>query len=114
MEESKALDVRGKVVEGEVMREAPPGMQKYELEAWLVPLGSFPVERIAYKDYEPSYEVYRAHVWLLENGRFALVTESGCSCYKPESANIDIFPASGAGRAAALEKFTDWGKKDHS
>lgn len=80
----------------------------YELEAWIEQLGSVPVERIAHADYSQSYEMNVAHVYKLESGQYALVTESGCSCYEPFQADIDLYPT----KRAAMEKFNAWEKEN--
>jgi hypothetical protein len=79
-------------------------IDKYDLEAWIFRLGSTPVERVAHEDKSGSYEMNQAHVYRLENGRFALVTESGCSCYSNSDADIDLFPD----QAAAMASFEKW------
>ena len=34
----------------------------------------------------------RRHIFELENGKFAVVNEEGCSCYDVVEADIDIYP----------------------
>lgn len=68
------------------------GLSDYEVKAWIVQLGSFPTERIDHADYSQSYEMDMAHLLKLENGKFALVVEFGCSCYSSEDADIELFP----------------------
>lgn len=80
------------------------GIEERELKAWIGALGSMPISRIAHKDNSRSYEMEMAHVFELENGKFALVTEEGCSCYSPEKAYIELFPD----KEKALEKFSQW------
>lgn len=84
------------------------GIDEYEIKSWLPKLGSIPIERVAYKDMSESYEMERAHVFRLENGQFALVTESGCSCYDYEDAVIDLFPD----LKSAMESFDKWVKRN--
>lgn len=79
-----------------------------DLKAWIVALGSMPVKRIAHKDFSVPYEMNMAHVYELENGKYALVTEQGCSCYSADRAVIDLFPA----LDAAMNSFTKWAKEN--
>lgn len=78
----------------------------YELEAWITTLGSLPVERIRHADLSESYEMNMAHLFLLENGLYALVTESGCSCYESSQADIELFKS----KTAAINSFEKWEK----
>lgn len=64
----------------------------WELEAWIYRLGSVPIKLIKEQDLSEPYEMEMARVFLLENGKYALVIESGCSCYEPRDAEIEIFP----------------------
>lgn len=57
------------------------GLDSYEIEAWIGTLKSMPVKVIEQGDQSASYEMEKMHVLLLENGEFATVHESGCSCY---------------------------------
>lgn len=82
------------------------GISEWELKAWIERLGSVPKERIAHEDYAGSYETLCASVFLLENGQYALVTESGCSCYSAEDADIDLYPT----KEMAMEQFQAWDK----
>ena len=79
----------------------------YEIKDWIVPLGSYPKELIATGDHSRSYEQERLHVFKLENNRYATVHESGCSCYDPTWAGIELFPT----KKAAIEKFERWDKQ---
>lgn len=73
----------------------------YEFKAWIVRLGSMPVELIISEDQSESYEMDRRHVFKLENGQYALISEVGCSCYMSEEADIELYP----NKAAALKAF---------
>lgn len=84
------------------------GIDDYELEAWIGALGSMPVKRVAHADLSRSYEMTRAHVFILENGRAVLVTESGCSCYEPRDADMEFFPT----QVAALKALERWKKEN--
>jgi len=84
-------------------------LDSYRLEAWITTFGSVPVELIASEDFSESYEMDAGHVYRLENGKFATVFESGCSCYEARDAAIELFPT----KEAAMEQFDAWvkGKK---
>jgi hypothetical protein len=62
----------------------------YDIEKWIMRLGSMPKKTIALRDDSGSYEMHRAWILQLENGQFAVVTESGCSCYDSSQAEIDL------------------------
>lgn len=79
-------------------------IDSWEWHSWASRLGSVPVDRIEHEDRSESYEMDRAHVFKLENGKYALVTESGCSCYESGSALIDLYPT----EQKALEAFAAW------
>ena len=64
---------------------------RYELEDWIGKLQSMPVEEIDSYDESQSYEFAAGHLFKLENGKYAFVYESGCSCYDPSWAEISIF-----------------------
>lgn len=80
------------------------GIDKDEISAWIHALGSMPISRIAHEDRSQSYEMDVAHVFELENGKFALVTEEGCSCYESSDAQIELFPD----KKKALKQFEKW------
>ena len=82
------------------------GISEWDLKAWIGTLGSVPVERLAHEDLSESYEMTVAHVFKLENKKYALITEEGCSCYESSQAEIELFPT----KAAALEAFEKWKK----
>jgi hypothetical protein len=84
------------------------GIDDYEIKAWIKTLGSMPVERVAHEDLSESYEMTEAHVFKLENGQYALVTEDGCSCYSADEAEIELFPT----QEKAVDKFNIWLKKN--
>ena len=72
---------------------------------WLSQFGdSEPIETIADFDKEPSYEMDRAVVFKLKNGKYAYVHESGCSCYESSDAMIDIYDT----KKEAMEQFNAW------
>lgn len=84
------------------------GLSDYEIEAWITRLGSYPKAVVKSEDLSASYEMTAAKVLALENGQFALVTESGCSCYSSSDADIDLFPT----ETAAVESFDKWVKEN--
>ena len=61
----------------------------YDLGEWILSFGSFPVEVTDSKDFSASYEMERAHIFKLQNRRYAYVEEVGCSCYEPYGAKIE-------------------------
>lgn len=73
----------------------------WDYEAWVIRLGGLPTEVLAHEDRSGGYEQNSAHVFKIRPGRYALVTESGCSCYSSRDAAIYIY-----GRASdALKDF---------
>jgi hypothetical protein len=84
------------------------GLDSWEIEMWITRLGSFPVERVKHADHSEDYAMREAHVLRLESGQFALVTESGCSCYESSDAEIELFPS----RSLAVEAFDKWDKEN--
>ncbi len=61
----------------------------YQFNYWKGTTGFEPVELIASEDISGSYEMDAMHVFRLKRG-YAIVHESGCSCYSPDWASIDI------------------------
>lgn len=80
------------------------GVEEYQIKAWLYALGSRPEKRVRYADYGQTYEVEMMHVFILQNGKYATVLESGCSCYDSSDAEIEVF----ATFQAAVQKFNQW------
>lgn len=66
-----------------------------------------PVREVASRDESADYEIQRAHVFALERGNFALVTEIGCSCYTSSDAGMDFYPT----ERAAMDAFEKWFKR---
>lgn len=64
----------------------------YEFESWKDTTGFEPVALIASADNAGSYEKSELHVFKLKRG-YAIVHESGCSCYSSSDADIDILPS---------------------
>ena len=80
---------------------------KYEFKEWIEELGSMPIEMLASEDFSQSYETRTMHIFKLENGKYATVIESGCSCYDPSLATIDVLKS----KEDALEQFNNWRKQ---
>lgn len=80
----------------------------YEFKEWESKMGSIPVEQIASKSYDVSYEMHRAHIFKLLNNNYAVVTEDGCSCYDATWAQIEVHPT----KKRATESFDKWVKSN--
>lgn len=65
-------------------------MGDYLLDTWASSLPSKAIEVLYTEDHGAAYEVNSQHVLLLEDGRCAVVTECGCSCYDSSQADIEI------------------------
>lgn len=65
---------------------------RYEFDAWIEILGSEPIELIKSIDKSESYEQDHKHLFKLDNGEYAVIHESGDSCYEPSDAIINKFP----------------------
>lgn len=73
------------------MKEIKYEAWRYEFDAWMSILESVPKFILYSIDKSESYEMDRRHLFKLENGRYAVVKESGCSCYSPSGAVINLF-----------------------
>lgn len=82
------------------------GIDSWDLSAWIEQLGSVPVERLRHEDHSESYEMSVAHLFRLENGKYAVVIEEGCSCYSSSDAQIEVFPSLERAEAS----FNEWEK----
>lgn len=72
---------------------------------WEATPGSEPVKIVAEEDRSQDYETDSITVFELENGKFAVVIESGCSCYDSSSdAAIEVH----ATYEEAMKSFNDW------
>lgn len=80
------------------------GLDSYEIEAWITSLGSVPVERVKHADHSEGYDMSEGHILRLENGKYAVVIEEGCSCYSSSDAQIELFPT----LERAEESFKEW------
>jgi hypothetical protein len=72
----------------------------YQNEYWAAAAGANIVEVIEEENTSADYEVQERHLFKLENGRFAVVEESGCSCYSLMDANIETFDTKEEAQAA--------------
>ena len=82
----------------------------YQISGWIEKLQSVPIQLIKTSDLSRPYEMSSCHLFKLENGRYAVIVEEGCSCYRSEDAEIDIFPD----KKVAMEAFKVWEKsKDY-
>lgn len=81
------------------MNEVPSRFSS-ENEYWSAIAGANITEVIAEEDTSADYEVTARHLYKLENGRFAVVEESGCSCYSMSDAHIETFDTEKAAQAA--------------
>ena len=79
-------------------------LEEYEIEAWIIRLGSMPKEVIEWCDRSEDYSTCRFLILKLEDGNYATVEESGCSCYSSSEANIEIFST----KAEARDRFDKW------
>lgn len=84
------------------------GLDSYQLDAWAGRLGSPVVSRVAHDDRGGSYEMNCIHVLKLKNRHYAVVTESGCSCYSSDDAVIDLHPD----KKKAMNAFDKWQKEN--
>ena len=73
----------------------------YEFSEWIKSLQSAPVELVSSANYSSGYDMDRCHVFKLEDGKYAVIVESGCSCYDVSDAKIELFPK----KSQATEKF---------
>ncbi len=62
----------------------------YEFKYWVTVMGFDPIELIDSENKSGFYEMDRMHIFKLVSGQYAVVKESGCSCYEARDASIDI------------------------
>lgn len=77
-----------------------PSRFSYQNEYWATLAGSNIVEVIAEEDHSEGYDVNEKHLYKLENGRFAVVSESGCSCYSLADADVTTYDTLNAAQDA--------------
>jgi len=64
-----------------------------EVACWKEEMGALPKALLLSEDNPESYEMDRKHLFELEDGKFAVVEESGCSCYESSDAIINTYPS---------------------
>jgi len=81
----------------------------YPLQAWEEKFGSRAIALVYSEDRSEGYEKNCAEIFLLANEKFALVTESGCSCYEAErDAEIELFPTITEAKQQMKKFFKRW------
>lgn len=70
-------------------------ISEYALDVWETQLGAPVIEELDSVDYSESYEVDRAHLVKLGNDKYAVISESGCSCYDYSDAHISVYDTLG-------------------
>jgi hypothetical protein len=83
-------------------------INEYDWEHWKDILGSPAIRKIEKCNRAGSYEMRQCTAYELENGKFALVDERGCSCYSSDQANIELFPNLGS----VIEAMEKWKKEN--
>lgn len=63
---------------------------QYEFESWEPEFSAKAVALVFQDDRSEPYTRRAAHVFRLDNGKYALVTEDGCSCYTRHDAVITV------------------------
>ena len=76
----------------------------YEFNYWKRTIGFDPVELVESHDQSPSCEMQRMHIFKLRNGEYAVVEETGCSCYDSGQAQIEFHKD----LKSAMEIFNKW------
>jgi hypothetical protein len=81
-----------------------PDNWTYEFNAWKDAMGGLPDQLLASHDKSEQYEMDRCHVFRIRPGRFVTIFESGCSCYEPENATIEVY----GDEASAMASYSKW------
>lgn len=68
-----------------------PTRFSYQNEYWVTITGSNIVDVIEEEEGETNYSTNEKHLYKLEDGRYAVVQESGCSCYGLADAVIETY-----------------------
>ena len=76
-------------------------------DGWTSTAGAKAVAEVGHADCSESWGMEMMHVFQLEGGQYAVVHESGCSCYDSNDADIELLPF-----AIAFEKYIRY-KKDN-
>lgn len=78
-------------------------------ECWSNSLnGLKPILELGHADCSESWEMDQMHVFKLTDGQYVIVSESGCSCYEPEQADVELQPS----LVAAFDKYLEYKKKN--
>ncbi len=77
---------------------------EYEFKDWINNFKSYPIEEIELCDRSEDYSIDKIHVFKLEDNNYAVVVESGCSCYSNSDAQIEIFSS----KKDAIAKYEKW------
>ena len=80
----------------------------YEFSYWCDISGFVPLTYVDEANYSQSYEIERMLIFELTGGRYATVIESGCSCYDPSWATVDLH----GDLQSALDSFQQY-KREH-
>lgn len=80
--------------------------EEWSIKEWIFTLGSMPIAEVVHLDLGEAYTRREAHVLKLENGKYALIVEEGCSCYTAANAEIELFPS----EFKAMRAFDRWAK----
>lgn len=75
-----------------------------DYSSWETQFGSKAIRTIASEDQSADWEVNAFHVYELENGKYATVYESGCSCYDSNDAQIEVYDT----EEEAMAEFNSW------
>ncbi len=78
----------------------------YAVECWEEMHGFKITEQLAYTDRSECYEVDAGHVFALDNGKFAVVIERGCSCYSSSDADVSLCDT----KEEAMKEYNRWAK----
>ena len=81
---------------------------QWEKDIWSKQLGSKITEELESRDWSACYEMDAAHLFKTEDGRFVVVTESGCSCYDSSDADLREYPT----ESEARTKFNEYVKEN--
>lgn len=84
------------------MEENKLQVSEYALEAWSGRIGAKVVAQLDFWNGDPNHNDYgidQTHLFKLENKKYAVVRESGCSCYDYSDADIEIHTTKKAAKA---------------
>lgn len=75
----------------------------YEFRYWKNTIGFEPTALIFSHTGPEDYTKNCSHVFLMKRGDYAMVNESGCSCYEPSEASISFYPTEAEAIQAAKD-----------